>query len=169
MLNCVELEELLDEIREKVTLANRTGILDSILRALDMENWLKPAEEFESYKDGKIVVIGQTSVKEEELRIAAKKAGIDSSRLELCLEYEAAKTFPYSKLQYAPQYRVVMVGPIPHSTIGTADSSSVIAKMESTEGYPRVVRLMNGNELKITKSNFKQALSELITENYIAC
>ncbi len=169
MLDYVELEELLDEIREKVTLANRTGNLDSILRALGMENWLKPAEGFESYKDGKIVVIGQTSVKEEELRIVAKKAGIGSSRFEFCLEYEATKTFQYSKLQYAPQYRVVLVGPIPHSSTGKADSSSVISKLESAEGYPRVVRLTNGKELKITKSNFKQALSALITENYIAC
>ena len=54
-------------------------------------------------------------------------------------------------------YRVVLFGPIPHSTSGKNDSSSVIAEMTSKEGYPRVEILSGSNELKITKSGFRKA------------
>lgn len=61
----------------------------------------------------------------------------------------------------------VLFGPLPHSTSGKNDSSSVIAEMKSKEGYPRIETLNAGNKLKITKSNFKSTLERLIQENYI--
>ena len=78
------------------------------------------------------------------------------------------KSYPYQKLQYNAKYRVVLVGPIPHSTCSKGDFSSVITMMEKTPGYPRIVRLDGNNELKITKSNFKKTLTDLIEEGYIA-
>ena len=47
------------------------------------------------------------------------------------------------------------------------DSSSVIAEMKNREGYPRVEVLSGSNEVKITKSNFKELLDRLIRENFI--
>lgn len=47
------------------------------------------------------------------------------------------------------------------------DSSSVIAEMKNHEGYPRVEVLSGSNEVKITKSNFKELLDRLIRENFI--
>ena len=61
---------------------------------------------------------------------------IDKSRFEFCLDYDKAKTFQYSKLRYNPNYRVVIFGPVPHSSTGKNDSSSVIAEMKNHEGYP---------------------------------
>ena len=55
---------------------------------------------------------------------------------------------------------------MPHSTAGKGDSSSAIAEMETRDGYPRVVRL-GANELKISKTSFKNALQELINSDYI--
>lgn len=168
MLDITELEDLLDEIQRRVIEANRRGTLDSLLESLGMSDLAKPAAPiFESYKDGKIVVIGQSDVKEDVLKTTVGKLGIDKNRLECCLSYEEAKSFNYRKLQYAPQYRVVLFGPVPHKTEGTADRRSVIAEMEQNAGYPKVVRLTAGGQLKITKANFRQALEQLINEGYI--
>ena len=47
------------------------------------------------------------------------------------------------------------------------DSRSIIAEIEKMDGYPRVERLVSGEELKITKTNFKEKLKQLIDEEYI--
>ena len=61
-----------------------------------------------------------------------------------------------------------MVGPMPHSSTGKADSSSAIAEMEKHQDlYPRIVRMGSGNGLKITKSNFRETLQRLQAEKYI--
>ena len=70
-------------------------------------------------------------------------------------------------MQYAPQYRVVLFGPTPHSGYGKGDSRSIISELEKSDAYPRVERLMSGQELKITKSNFREMLQKLIKEDYI--
>lgn len=169
MLDITELEELLDEIQKRIIEANRMNTLDALLELLGMSDLIKPVTpRFESYKNGKIVIIGQTEVKEEVLKTIAGKLGIDKSRLEFCLDYESAKSYNYKKLQYSPIYKAVFVGPMPHKTEGTADSSSAIAEMENSEGYPRVIRLTASGQLKITKSNFRQKMEELLNEGYIA-
>ena len=70
-------------------------------------------------------------------------------------------------MQYAPQYRVVLFGPTPHSGHGKGDSGSIISEIEKGEAYPRVERLTSGQELKITKSNFREKLKQLMDEEYI--
>lgn len=52
-------------------------------------------------------------------------------------------------------------------TVRNGDSGSIIAEMEKNPAYPRVFRLENNQELKITKTNFKKALEDLIEEQYI--
>lgn len=70
-------------------------------------------------------------------------------------------------MQYAPQYRLILFGPVPHSGYGKGDSGSIIAELEKSPAYPRVERLTSGNELKITKSNFRDMLERMIKEDYI--
>ena len=167
MLDAIQLEELLDDIRIRILEANRRGTLADLLDALGMSDLLATEEKYETYSDGKIVVIGGSEVKEDVLKVIAGKAGLDKSRLEFCLDYDAAQKYNYSKLYYAPQYRVVLFGAVPHSSSGKGHSGSVIAEMENKEGYPRVIRLMAGDQLKLTKSNFKQAIEGLVAEGYI--
>lgn len=69
-------------------------------------------------------------------------------------------------MQYNPNYRLVIVGPMPHSTTGKGESRSTISELENGNGYPKVIRL-GSNELKITKTNFKQALQEQQNADYI--
>ena len=60
-------------------------------------------EPFEFYKNGKIVVVGGTEVKEEVLSSIAKNMGIDKNRFEFCLDYKSAQKFEFNKLYYANQ------------------------------------------------------------------
>lgn len=69
-------------------------------------------------------------------------------------------------MQYNPNYRLVIVGPMPHNTAGKVESRSTISEREKGNGYPKVIRL-GSNELKITKTNFKQALQEQQAIDYI--
>lgn len=167
MLNSYELEEVIDVITQKIILANRLGTLKNLLQQWGFDNLLNSDSVYETNKDGKIVVIGQTEVKLNVLEGIIKSLHLDKNRFEFCLDYNDSKTFNYKKLQYAPNYRVVMVGPIPHSSVGKNNSSSVIAEMKNKEGYPRVETLNDSNELKITKSSFRTTLEKLIKENYI--
>lgn len=167
MLNYEELEDVIEEVTARITFANRTGELDSLLKNWGLDKLLKRQTVYETYKGGKIVVIGASEIKENILIGIAKKFGIDESRFEFCLDYDGAKTYSYKKLQYNPNYRVVVFGAVPHSSTGKKDSSSVIAEMKNHEGYPRVEVLSANKEVKITKSNFKKLLNRLVKENYI--
>lgn len=167
MLNYEELEEIIEEITAKITLANRTGELESLLKSWGLENHLSNQSSYETDRDGKIVVVGASEVKENILSGIIKSFGLDKNRFEFCLDYNKTKTYPYKKLRYNPDYRVIIFGAVPHSSTGKNDSSSVIAEMKNHEGYPRVEVLSGNNEVKITKSNFKEAVHRLMYENYI--
>lgn len=157
-----------DCITEALVNCNRSGELDQLLKLLGMSDLVESEKSFESYKEGKIVVIGGTEVKENVLLSIAKDLGLQKERFEFCLDYESAQKFDFRKMQYAPSYRIILFGPVPHSAIGKGDSRSIISEVENhREMYPRSERVMSGQELKITKSSFKEKLIQLIRENYI--
>lgn len=167
-----ELEEeiikrLPDEITAILSKLNRTGQLEEWLDMMSMSNLLQGEDELYSYKDGKIVVVGGTEVKEDVLLSVAKKLGLDKSRFEFCLNYDQIQKYDFRKMQYAPLYRVILFGPSPHSGRGKGESGSIISELERSKAYPRVVRMQSSNELKITKSNFRETLMQLMDENYI--
>ncbi len=161
-----EIEEILDEIQKRVTFANRTDELDSLLKDWGLTEFISN-EEDDRYKSGKIVVIAGSEVEERILVAICKNCGIGKERLEFCLDYDKAQTYNYKKLRYNSAYSVVLFGAVPHSATGKGDSGSVVAELESQSGYPPIKRLMAGSELKITKSNFKNAIKELLDSNII--
>lgn len=167
LLGYEELDEIIEKITAKITLANRSGELEELLRSWGFADLLSPSSAYETDKNGKIVVIGASEVKENIILGIIKSFGLDKNRFEFCLDYEKAKTFPYKKLKYNPDYRVVIFGPVPHSSTGKNDSSSVIAEMKNHEGYPRVEVLSGNSSVKITKSNFREVLDKLTCEKYI--
>ena len=146
--------------------ADANGELSELLRLLNMSE-LDQSDYFYSYKEGKIVVIGDSSVKKEHLIAIIKKVELDPDRFEFNLEYDAGKTYNYNKLKYNSNYRLVIFGAMPHKTKGTGKCSSVIENIRESDGYPRVEKLWSNNELKLTKSNFKEKLIELIDEGFI--
>lgn len=171
MLDTERIEELIDAVTEKIYLANRTVELESLLKKWELLDLITddvPSSDdfYDTYKDGKIVVLGSPQTKENELLGVIKNLGLNKSRFEFCLDYKKIVRYQFSKLQYNPNYRLVIVGAMPHSTTSKGDSSSAIANMENASGYPKVIRI-GSNELKITKTNFKMALQEQQAIGYI--
>lgn len=161
------LQELPDRITASLSKLNRSGRLEEFLEMLGMSELLESDNDLYSYKEGKIVVIGGTEIKEDVFLSIAKNLGIDKNRFEFCLDYKQVQKYDFRKMQYAPQYRIILFGPTPHSGHGKSDSGSIIAEIEKSAAYPRCERLMSGQELKITKSNFREMLEKLIEEDYI--
>lgn len=167
VLGIEEIEELLDEIRERVIAANRDGTLEQLLTSMGMRDLIDVQPQVGA-RDGKIVVLGATEVKEAHLLGIARKLGLEKDRFEFCLDYDALQKYDYCKLQYPDKYSLILVGPMPHSTAGKADSSSVIAEMEKQKGlYPPLERMMAGGQLKITKSGFAEILKRMKQQGYI--
>lgn len=169
----LELEEALrDELDENwtaiLTKLNRTGQLEDLLALLGLEHLLLADTGYHVYKKGKILVIGQSDVKVDVLISIGKKLGIEKDRFEFHLDYDDAKKFEFRKIQWDPMYSVILVGPMPHSGISKGNNSSVISTIEKEEGFPPVVRLGRTNALKISKSDFKEKLEELLKTGKVA-
>ncbi|CAI3448397.1 hypothetical protein CIRMBP1229_01872 [Enterococcus cecorum] len=171
LLSTAELSDLTDEITERLPLIlsnlNRTGGLNEWLAMGGMSDLVQGDKDLNSYPNGKIVVIGGTDIKEKVFLGVAKELGLSRDRFEFCLDYKKIQKYEFNKLQYNSNYRVVLFGPAPHSSQGKGKSSSVITEMEKSQGYPRAIRLQSSNELKISKTNFREALKQLIEEKYI--
>ena len=170
MLSTVELEMLEEEISERF-ITDLPGILADLNQTGQLELWLKimglmelyPAAQaaYTPYPTGKIVIVGESKVKRNEIEAIAKKLGITKDRLELCLDYNDAKRYNFKKLQYSENHSLILVGPMPHSATGKDEFSSVIVAMEETDGYPPV-RRMGSSGLKLSKSGIRDALMKAL-------
>lgn len=176
MLEYEMLMDLEEELSERLKY-DLPGILISLNRNERLRDWLDlmgmgelfPVVEstYKPYNTGKIVILGGTSVKEKDIIGLVKQLGIEKDRLECCLDYESTVTFNYKKMMYDPNYSLILVGPIPHSTSVKGDFSSAVVAMEKTEGYPPVIRL-GSNGLKISKSGIKEALIRAMGNGLLA-
>ena len=172
--------EELDVLREKIeqrlpeqlvralVVANRNGKIEDLLKMLQMGELLTPKDTMTTYTDGKIVVIGGSSVGVDDLRGIAKKMGIEKSRIKY-IDYHDAKQIDYGAFEYQPKICAVLFGATPHKTTGTGSDESLVAHMEKhRDRFPKVVRLTTANgKLKITKTNFRKALASLIDDGTI--
>lgn len=159
-----------NRIHRELKNAYTTGRLKEYLQKIDMAD-LYPEEKSscwqDSMPDGKIIVFGESSIKEREIYASLQSVGITKERIELHLGYEELKTYSFSKLQYNAGYRLILVGPMPHSTTDKGEFSSPISMMEQTDGYSKIVRLSSNGELKITKSNLKMTVQQEIDQGYL--
>ncbi len=168
----VELEEALQEqfgglTNILATLNLGEGHLAQFLAFLGRSDLLGADDGYKPLKSGKIIVVGQSSVKERVLCGAAKELGLPADRFEFRLGYEAGKTYSFANTCYNIHYSLIMVGPMPHSGADMDEYSSVIAALEKGEGYPPVIR-MGTNGLKITKTDFINKLQDALKRNIIA-
>lgn len=153
--------ELNNRLGEILSLLNRTGRLEEFLELIGLKSLLFHDNAYETFKNGRIVVIGASPVKTAALLAIGEELGISRDRFEFHLEYKDAQSLNVSNFRYNLDYSLIMVGPMPHSGVGKEDASSIISAMESKEGYPPVVRL-GTTGLKITKSDFRSKLQESI-------
>ena len=143
--------------------------MESVLEKYHYPAIEKTAEPYfdASLPNGKILVLGSSSCSVRHLEATFKALGF-ADRLEYCLDYNTLKRYEFERLRNNHHYRLIIVGPMPHSTQGTDDYSSVITRMESSDEFPKVVRAMNNGELKITKSNVKAILTKEKSSGFIA-
>lgn len=173
----ISADELLDimavasnRIHRELKSAYTTGHLQEYLKKIDMAD-LYPEEKSSSWQDsmpdGKVIIFGDSSISEREIYASLKSVGISKERIELHLGYEALKKFSFSKLQYNAGYRLILVGPMPHTNTDKAEFTSPISMMEKTDGYPKILRLSSNGQLKITKSNLKINVQQEIDMGYL--
>ena len=170
-------DELLDVITEashrlhhEMLSAYRLGTLENFMNQIGMEDLLPQLEEeaiFESYSNGKVLIVGATKLKKQQILGVFDSMNIAKERVELILDYDDAKKYKYSKLQYNPRYRLILFGPVPHSTKDKDESASIISKIENGDGYPKVIELSDGHKLNISKTNLRNALIEEISNGYL--
>lgn len=147
-----------------LTKANREDRLPELLADLGMEDLaeangcLRKTE-----RAGKILVMGDSTVKVDKLRSLARKKGFDLDRFEFQLDYDRLKHYDFGKLRGAMGYAAVLAGPMAHKTLGTERASSYIAQAEQhPDEYPILIKMGTANELKITNNSFKKALDRLL-------
>lgn len=169
LLDILQLSKLENRISDNLPFLlsklNRTGRINELLELFDLQDFIQE-DGFVSYKTGKIIVAGDCDVSKETLLSVAKGLGISRERFELVLDYYEASKYNYSKTQYNSNYSLIIVGPMPHSGPAKEAYSSVISAIENKEGYPKVIRL-GSNSLKISKTNFKDALLNAIDQGII--
>lgn len=154
------MERMQDALVPALSAANRNGELGELLRLLGMSNLVD--DEGLDIQPTRIVVIGDSMVKESKLRSIARRRHFDPDKFEFVLGYNELKHYDFGKLRDTFTYRAVLTGPMPHSTPGRRDASSAIAEMEAhPESYPPVIQLRDSNGLKITNNSFAVALDEL--------
>lgn len=170
-------DDLLDIITEasyrlhsEIRRAFKSGKLKGYLESIGMQDLFPKEKEvplFNTNPDGKVLIFGDAHIKEREIYGSLKEFGLQKERLELHLGYEEATKFPFRKLQYNPNYRLILFGPVPHSGDGKEDASSIITNLEQTDGYPKVIRLTDGHGLKFTKTSLKRAIEQEIHSGYL--
>ena len=165
MRSIEEIDEILEIIKERIFLANRTGNLDELLEKIGISECNNSF--YETNPKGTIVVIGDSAVSKTDLLGIVKNLDLDKDRFEFCLNYEESKNYNYQKLKYESKYSMIMFGAIPHSSSGKGDYGSVVERLKNEIGFPKVCVLNNNDALKITKTNFRNALKENIEKGYI--
>ena len=147
-----------------LTKANREDRLPELLTDLGMEDLaeangcLRKTE-----RAGKIVVMGDSTVKVDKLRSIARKKGFDLDRFEFQLDYDRLRHYDFGKLRGSMGYAAVLAGPMAHKTLGTERASSYIAQAEQhPDEYPILIKMGTANELKIPTHSFKKALDRLL-------
>ena len=161
------LGEAIKYFTEELTYAFKNNNLKTVLTKYHYPN-LSPATIDDSIgsPDGKILIIGETNCKVKDLQGIFNAFGL-KGRLECYTDYESIQRYNFRNLMYNNKYRLIIVGPMPHSTYGKDEFSSIIARMENTEGFPLVRRAIVNGSLKVTKTNIKQILQEELESGFL--
>jgi hypothetical protein len=173
----VSLDELFEitalaanRLHREIKNAYNRGNLKEYLEKINMVDLLPEEKSMlwdDSLPNGKIIIFGESSVKDREIYASLQSVNIPKDRIELHLGYKELQSFKFLQLQYNPKYRLILAGPIPHSTVDKGSFSSPIAMMENTHGYTKIIRLNSNGELKITKTNLKMTVQQEIDKGYL--
>ena len=164
-----ELDRVIEAMTSRICIENQQGTLEEFLAKVGMQHLLTSGDPYGIENDslGCIIVIGESSVKEDILRGVGKDMGISKSRFAF-LDYKETKGQDCRDWQYNPSIAAIMCGPVPHKTTGMGDSSSLMEALRSQPGYPPIEELRDmAGDLKITKASFRDGLAKLIGREVI--
>lgn len=166
-----EIEEGLDKIFDDdllkiLSMLNRKNQLDVFLEMIGHQELIPRRKAFQATKQGSIIVVGYSEVKQKHLEGVIKELGLDKERFEFYLDYDDGISRKVKSWQWNTKISAILVGPMPHSGEAKGDYGSVISALEQEDGYPPVVRL-GKNDLCISKSDFKDKLQDLLDSNII--
>ena len=161
--------EASDRFYEEINKAYNEKRLGGFLQTFGMEDLIpqKDSEYFDTYPEGKILIIGSSPIKDKDILGCCKSLGLEKDRVELITDYTKINKYNFSKLEYNPNIRLILFGAIPHSTEGKGKYSSIINRIEDLpKAFAKSIR-MGSNGLKFTKSNLKETLETEINSGYL--
>ncbi len=138
-----------------------------VLNEYNLIDLLPEQEDTFTFPNGNILIFGDSNVKENVIYQIFEEHGIDKSRVKLYLGYNEYKNFDFKRLSYRPENRLILFGPIPHSTRGRGNYSSVINMIENEEGFPKVIRLTANKNLKITRNSLNEVVQEEVRTGFL--
>lgn len=164
MLDTEELGKIIDfvvdKITEEITFANICGKieLNKVLEKYGINQIEHDSYPYVDLSTSKILIFGQLNVKKKDVVGICKSLNIDPERMEY-ISYDEATNYNYEKLRYSNKYSDIIFGSVPHKGKNIGDNSSIITMIENNaEEYPKLIRAMDSNELKLTKTSLKEAL-----------
>lgn len=172
--------EELDALETRIIeILNEEGLLHTLIQLntserlgvfLDLLGHPELLEKEENYfnapADGKVIILGESSIKNADIISAFKGFGIAKERIELHTEYDLGG-FNIETLRFSPKYALILFGPVPHSLQGRGNHTSVIITVEKEQGYTHSIRMLANGELKITKASLKEAIQKAIDNGWI--
>lgn len=168
----IDLEEAIIERLEKLLRQkNDEGSLEQMLRAMELDDIIAQLEGVDNplmtWPDGHVLVLGAIPRMVEDLRGVGRSLGIEKRRFEF-IEYDDVTNHNFRNIAYSSKYCAIIAGSNPHSARGMAGDSSIITHIENhRDMFPEVKRVSANGSLKITKTNFRRALEELIDRGII--
>ncbi len=168
----VDLEDaIVEQLDALLHRKNIDGTLERMLREMGLDDLIAEFEgakkPLSTWADGDVLVLGAKPSMVENLRSVGKSLGISKGRFEF-VEYDDVTNYGFRKLSYSSKYCAVLAGAHPHMARDIDGASSVITHLEGNrDEFPETVRLTAGGQLSVTKTNFKQALEDLIARGVI--
>lgn len=161
------LQKIIAKIRFEIEIACENNEINELLDkyGISLEEGCMPVNR----NTHKILIFGNLAGKENDYKKVAKKMGISEKQLEFISDFKELKRFNTAILAYSNVYSDIIYGPNPHKQVGMGDYNSLLSAIKNEpQKYPRVIESMANSALKITITNFKDALlkTRLIENEY---
>lgn len=155
----VILQKIIDKISKEIFRAIEDSEIDIIMDkyGVTLGESIMPVNKNTST----ILVLGALKGKKSDYQMTARKLNIPENNVEFVDDYSKMHTFNAEQLRYSDRYSDIIIGPTPHSMKNKGDFSSIITMIENNpKEYPKLLKAIANNSLKITNSNFKELLKQ---------
>lgn len=149
------LQKIIDKISKEIFHTTEDSEIDAIMNkyGVTLEESAMPINKNTST----ILVLGALKGRKSDYQMTAKKLNIPENNIEFVDDYSKMHSYNAEQLRYSDRYSDIIIGPTPHSIKNKGDFSSIIAMIENNpKEYPKLLKAIANNSLKITTSNFKE-------------